>query len=113
LGRLRKPGVLKYGRRAFFWENFMFENFDWSIKFGDVLTLAGAVYVGSTFLYRRGGSDAVSDRTLHAITKEISEIKSELSEFSKALVQLAVQDTKIDMLMKWYDELRRGIGKVE
>jgi hypothetical protein len=43
----------------------------------------------------------------------MSEIKSELSEFGRAMTKLAVQETKIDLLMKWYDELRRGQGWVQ
>jgi len=41
---------------------------------------------------------------------EISQMKGELTEFSKAMTRMAVQETKIDLLMKWYDELRRGKG---
>lgn len=85
-------------------------NFEWTFRAGDFLTLIGGVCVAAAFLYRRGGSDVELKLAVAACLKEMSEIKSELSEFGKAMTKLAVQETKIDLLMKWYDELRRGKG---
>ncbi len=89
----------------------MFE-FEWTFRAGDVLTFIGGIAVAAAFLYRRGGSDTELKMAVSACLKEISAIKSELSEFGKAMTKLAVQETKIDLLMKWYDELRRGKGWV-
>lgn len=87
--------------------------FEWSFRAGDILTFFGAVGAGMAFLYRRGGSDVELKLAVAACLKEMSEMKSELSEFGKAMTKLAVQETKIDLLMKWYDELRRGEGWVK
>lgn len=87
-------------------------NFEWTFRAGDVLTLFGAISVAAAFLYRRGGHEVGVKVNLEALTKELTEIKGELSEFGKAMTKLAVQETKIDLLMKWYDELRRGMGFV-
>lgn len=87
-------------------------NFDWSFRFGDILTCIGGLAAAAAFLYRRGGSDVELKLAVAACLKEISEIKTELSEFGKAMTRLAVQETKINLLMKWYDELRRGKGWV-
>ncbi len=89
--------------------NIMFEHFDWSIRFGDVLTMAGAVFVGGSFLYRRGGRDA----TLDTLAKDFTEMKEEFKTFAQTLSKVAIQEMQISLLMKWYDELRRGIGKIE
>lgn len=88
-------------------------NFEWTLRAGDVLTLIGGLAAAAAFLYRRGGSDLELKLAVAACLKEISEIKLELSEFGKAMTRLAVQETKINLLMKWYDELRRGKGWVQ
>lgn len=74
------------------------------------MTLVGGVCVAAAFLYRRGGDDIAVKITLQTLAAQMSEMKTELSEFGKALSKLAVQETKIDLLMKWYDELRNGKG---
>jgi hypothetical protein len=35
-------------------------------------------------------------------------MKTEFKTFSETLQKIAVQETKIELLMKWYDELRHG-----
>jgi hypothetical protein len=84
--------------------------FEWTFRAGDLLTFIGGLSVAAAFLYRRGGSDAELKFAVTACLKEISAMKAELSEFGKAVTRLSVQETKIDLLMKWYDELRRGKG---
>jgi hypothetical protein len=37
-------------------------------------------------------------------------MKTEFKTFSETLQKIAVQETKIELLMKWYDELRRARG---
>jgi hypothetical protein len=32
--------------------------FEWTVKLGDILTMAGAVMVAFAFLYNRGGKEA-------------------------------------------------------
>lgn len=86
----------------------MFEHFDLTVKFGDVLTLGGALFVGGSFLYRRGGRDA----SLDTLAENFREMKEEMKVFSVTLAKVAAQEFKIDLLMKWYDELRRGVGKI-
>lgn len=87
--------------------------FEWTFRAGDVLTFVGGIGVAAAFLYRRGGSDADLRSAMSRCLDEMSEMKAELSEFGKAMTKLAVQETKIDLLMKWYDELRRGEGFVK
>jgi hypothetical protein len=88
-------------------------DFEWTVKFGDVLTLGGAVFVGATLLYKRGGLDVKTSMTLKTLTDDITEIKDAMKIFATTIARLAVQETKTDMLIKWYDELRRGVGKIE
>jgi hypothetical protein len=88
-------------------------SFEWTVKLGDILTMAGAVMVAAAFLYNRGGKEAGDQMTLRALSKEFSEMKTEFKAFSDTLQKIAVQETKIELLMKWYDELRHGEGFVQ
>jgi hypothetical protein len=87
--------------------------FEWTVKLGDVLTLAGAFFVAAAFLYNRGGKEAGDQMTLTALSKEFTEMKSNSKRSAIRLQKIAVQETKIELLMKWYDELRHGNGFVQ
>lgn len=87
-------------------------SFEWTVKFGDVLTLIGALAVAASFLYKRGGQEAGVALTLEALAKEFTEMKTEFKGFAETLQTVAVQEVKIGLLMKWYDELRHGQGFV-
>lgn len=87
--------------------------FEWTVKLGDILTMGGAVMVAAAFLYNRGGKEAGDQMSLTALSEEFKEMKSELKTFSETLQKIAVQETKIELLMKWYDELRHGDGFIQ
>src|SRR5712664_3603875 len=85
-------------------------SFEWTIKLGDILTMGGALAVAAAFLYRRGREEAGTQITLEALTKELTEMKTEFKSFGETLGKVAIQEMQIGLLMKWYDELRRGQG---
>lgn len=87
--------------------------FEWTVKLGDVLTMVGAIVVAAAFLYNRGGKEAGDQMTLNVLSKELKEMKTEFKAFSDTLQKIAIQEMKIDLLMKWYDELRRGEGLIQ
>lgn len=87
--------------------------FEWTVKLGDVLTMVGAIVVAAAFLYNRGGKEAGDQMTLNVLSKELKEMKTEFKAFSDTLQKIAIQEMKIDLLMKWYDELRRGEGFIQ
>ena len=87
-------------------------SFEWTIKLGDILTMGGAFVVAAAFLYRRGGQEVGMRITLEALTKELTEMKTEFKSFGETLGKVAIQEMQIGMLMKWYDELRHGEGFV-
>lgn len=86
--------------------------FEWTIRFGDILTVGGALFVGFGILLRRTRSDADLSNAVKTALMEISEIKAELKEFARSMGQIAIQEVRINLLMKWYDELRRGKGRI-
>lgn len=94
-------------------------DFEWTIKLGDMLTVLGAVYVGTTLLYKRAGKVATDDRMVQGIAEEIEEMKDELKALAKVITTLAVQDIKIanlgqqiTMLYRNVEDMRRGSGYV-
>jgi len=84
--------------------------FEWTFRAGDILTFAGGLGVAAAFLYRRGGDDVTVKLTLKAMTEELTEMKTEFKSFGDTLKKVAIQEMQIGLLMKWYDELRRGKG---
>jgi len=84
--------------------------FEWTFRAGDVLTFAGGIFVAAAFLYRRGGEDTRLRVMMEAFTKELAEMKIEFKTFGETLKKVAIQEMQIGLLMKWYDELRRGKG---
>lgn len=86
--------------------------FEWTVKFGDLLTVAAALFVAASFLHKHGGQEASVQVTLKALTRELTEMKTEFREFGETLKKVAIQEVQIGLLMKWYDELRRGEGFV-
>lgn len=88
-------------------------NFEWTFRAGDLLTFVGGIAVAAAFLYRRGGEEVRVQLTLTALTNELTEMKTEFKAFGQTLATVAAQEVKIGLLMKWYDELRNGIGIVE
>jgi hypothetical protein len=96
---------------------------EWTFRVGEILTFSGTmiggVGVAAAFLYRRGRDDAATTGTLSAMgvmmkgmEEELKEMKTEFKSFGSTLAQVAGQEIKINLLMKWYDELRNGIGIV-
>lgn len=90
----------------------MFPGFEWTIRAGDLLTFIGGCGVAAAFLYRRGGDDATIKMTLKMMTDDLAEMKTEFKAFGETLKKVALQEMQIGLLMKWYDELRRGKGIV-
>ncbi|HEV2160253.1 hypothetical protein [Bradyrhizobium sp.] len=88
-------------------------SFEWTVKLGDIFWLVGALSMAGAFLYRRGGKEAGDSMTLQTLSREFGEMKAEFKTFSDTLQKIAVQETKIELLMKWYDELRHGTGFIQ
>lgn len=87
--------------------------FEWTVKFGDLLTMGGALVVAMSILYRRGRNEATSDAILTRLVEDFREMKEEFKTFSSTMAKVATQESQIGLLMKWYDELRRGEGFVK
>lgn len=86
--------------------------FNWTVNFGDILVVIGLLITAGSYLFRSGGGQQKLQAAVELALNEISELKKEVSQINKILTQLAVQDERLTMLTKWYDELRRGVGRV-
>lgn len=91
----------------------MIPAFEWTIRAGDLLTFVGGLAVAASFLYRRGGADTAVKMSLKAMMEKFTEMEIEFKSFSQTLQKVAIQEMQIGLLMKWYDELRRGKGIVK
>lgn len=88
-------------------------SFEWTIKFGDVLTMCSAVIVAGAILYRKGQAEATHNAILSRLVDDFDEMKKEFKAFSSVLSEVALQKMQIELLMKWYDEFRRGVGLIK
>jgi hypothetical protein len=86
---------------------------DWSIRIGDLLTVGGAFMVALGLLYNRGKSDSLDTIHLEKTLEDLKDIKGEVKQQGETIAKIAIQEVQIRLLMKWYDELRRGIGYVK
>lgn len=91
----------------------MLPAFDWSVRFGDILVFIGGITVAVTFIYRRGAFDTEMKIAIKTLTEDFTEMKDNMKIFGQSLANYQGMEIKINLLMKWYDELRRGIGRVE
>jgi hypothetical protein len=82
--------------------------FEWTVKLGDILTWAARSWWLRPSSTTEAAKKPVISMSLNALSKEFGEMKSEFKTFSETLQKIAVQETKIELLMKWYDELRHG-----
>ena len=87
-------------------------DFHWSITFGDALVVLGGITVAGSFLFRSGSSVERLHMAVTTALDQIGELKQEIKQMGKVLTELAVQKEQITMLTKWYDELRRGVGRI-
>lgn len=87
-------------------------SWDWSIRLGDIMTLGSALIVAGGVLYKRGSNDRRLEDAVTRALGEIAELRSELKKFSDTMSKIAVHEVQIVLLMKWYDELRHGVGLI-
>lgn len=87
-------------------------NFTWDLRIGDVVIFVGALATAGSFLFRSGGSLVKLQEALTHALEQIAELKEDVAKMGVVLIELAVQKEQIGMLMKWYDELRRGTGYI-
>lgn len=87
--------------------------FEWTLKFGDVLTLIGALVVAGSFLYRRGGTETGVQVTLQQLATEFANMQIEIKKISDVLINQADQNRRIIHLEEDVRDLRHGKGFVQ
>lgn len=84
----------------------------YGIRLGDVLVIVSFVGTAIGFLRSYDKSEAHRDFVMQRLTSDVENLQKEVSAQSRTLNEIATQRKEIDLLMKWYDELRRGVGIV-
>lgn len=86
--------------------------FEWTIRFGDILTMGGAILVAFSVVFRRGKEETKAEEALTRALTELGELKTDVKALNDKMSELKALQIQVTLLMKWYDELRRGIGFV-
>lgn len=96
------------------------EMFEWTIRFGDVLTFLGALFVGAGLLVRWGGGGQKIEDALVQVQRELSGVNTELEKLAQVITLQAVQTVRIDnlserirLLQQNVEDLRRGRGFIQ
>ena len=94
--------------------------FEWTVRFGDVLTMGGAAVIALGIFYNRGTAEGGLLEKVDDTLKELSEMREELKVLAKVITEQAVQQTRLNeqsrrmtMIEQWVDDLRRGKGYVQ
>jgi hypothetical protein len=87
--------------------------FEWTLKFGDVLTLLGALVVAGAFLYRKGGTETGIKVTLQKLAYDFGKMQTEIEKISEVLINQADQNRRIIHLEEDVRDLRHGKGFVQ
>ena len=92
---------------------------DWTISLGNIATLIGFLLGGGAFIFSMKAEMRVFGERFSVIDAQVKDIKYDISGLSKAMVQIAVQNTRlysqsqqIATLERRYDELRHGVGYI-
>ena len=86
--------------------------FDWTVNLGNLIQII-TVIAGSVWIFQSMKADIRVVR--HDITylKEAQRLLSEaFSQLGTILTQVAVQDTRLNMVEKYIDDLRHGQGYI-
>jgi len=85
----------------------------------DLIKLAGEALALGAILIKMGRMAGTFEEVSKNQTKEISEMKEEMSQLNDIVTKVAVQKAGMDNLQaqittltKWYDELRHGEGYI-
>ena len=88
-------------------------DFDWTVRLTDIVTWVGLLGAGATYFINKGKEETVLEDSVKQALLELTEVKKQVTKFNEVASDFAVQKMQIALLMKWYDELRRGEGFVQ
>lgn len=87
--------------------------FEWTIRVGDLLAFIGGLAIAAGFFYRRGRSEMSVQFLVTDLKGDVSNLEKEVKSLNATMTKFAVIENNVSLLMKWYDELRHGIGLVK
>ena len=91
--------------------------FDWTVSIGNVLTVIGFLGAAALFVFGMRGKLDLFGQRLVMIERQVGVVEKQLGKLSEAMIQLAVEKTRLDgiservnALDRRWDELRHGVG---
>lgn len=85
---------------------------DIGIKPGDILTMLTMIGTGIAVMRRNDRSHVERNFKLDRCILDIENIHKKVEIMNTTVNEVSKQKMQIDLLMKWYDELRHGVGIV-
>ena len=90
----------------------MFPAIDYSISFGNILTILSVAGSVMTFIWTMKTDIIIIKSDVSYLQKSQAVLTEAFSQFGKVLTTIAVQDSRITMTEKKIDELSHGKGYV-
>lgn len=86
--------------------------FDWTINLGHILTLAGMIIMVFSYHIRLKNDIMKVSVSLEHLRDQQKVLNEAFAQLGNILTQVAVQDTRLNMVEKNVDDLRHGDGFV-
>jgi hypothetical protein len=83
---------------------------EYSISVGNILTLIGMIGVSMTFIYTIKNEISLVQRDVAHLEDGQTKLTEAFSQLGKILTAVAVQDSRINMIERRFDELSHGRG---
>lgn len=84
--------------------------FDWTISFGNILTVVGILGTWAWMFMSMKAELRVQRHDMGNLKERLSQLNEAFTQLGKILTQVAVQDTRLSMMEKAIDEMRHGQG---
>jgi len=91
----------------------MMFTFDWTISFGNILTVLGVLGTWAWMFMSMKAELRVQRHDLGSLKERMTSLSEAFTHLGKILTQIAVQDTRLTMIEKAIDELRHGQGFIK
>ncbi len=88
----------------------MFPAIDYSISFGNILTILSVVGSVMAFIWTMKGDIIMIKSDVSYLQRSQTVLSEAFNQFGKVLTTVAVQDNRMSMVEKRVDELAHGLG---
>ncbi len=86
---------------------------DYSVSFGNIITIFTVVGSVMALLYTMKGDISIVKHDIHYLQESQRALTEAFAQLGRVLTQVAVQDQRINMMEKRVDEMAHGKGLVQ